>query len=328
MTPAQQLRRDIETCELPHPMFMQHLSALRRRIDDALAGFAPKIIRVPGPSGVGKSSLIATLSRDYPETRIDGRRHVPVLVVEVPQSATAKLLPKSVLRALGIQVPASMTAGAMFDLMVTQLRLAGTRVVIFDEISHLVDEGSRVPPRSASDWLKTLADTLDMTLILFGIPRLERLFSANEQLRRRACPARNFLPYDASDAQEMSAYISCVTNYARLFAAAGYPIAVAPRVLTQQSYLLTGGLIGVLADFMRELASLMANQAPRAITYADCQKALEDVSHAGSPHRLAFPDSGVEDVGVEPVALKQAYVHVLTSNTTSVPVRKKSGVKQ
>lgn len=328
MTPAQQLRRDIETCELPHPMFMQHLSALKCRIDDALAGFAPKIVRVPGPSGVGKSSLIATLSRDYPETRIDGRRHVPVLVVEVPQSATAKLLPKSVLRALGIQVPASMTAGAMSDLMVTQLRLAGTRVVIFDEISHLVDEGSRVPPRAASDWLKTLSDTLDMTLILFGIPRLERLFSANEQLRRRACPARVFLPYEASDAQEMAAYISCVTNYARLFAAAGYPIDVRPRVLTQQCYLLTGGLIGVLADFMRELARLMANQAPRAITYADCQRAVQEVSHAGSPHQLPFLDSGIEDVGVEAIALKQAYVHVLTSNTTSVPVRKKSGVKQ
>jgi hypothetical protein len=42
---------------------------------------------------------------------------------------------------------------------------------------------------------------------------------------------------------------------------------------------------------------------------------------------LAFQDSGIEDVNVEPVALKQAYVHVLTSNTTSVPVRKKSGEK-
>ncbi|MFX6201940.1 TniB family NTP-binding protein, partial [Acinetobacter baumannii] len=75
---------------------------------------------------MGKSSLIATLARDYRETRIDGRRRVPVLVVEVPQSATAKLLPKSVLRALGIEVSGRMTAGAMFDLMVTQLRLAGT----------------------------------------------------------------------------------------------------------------------------------------------------------------------------------------------------------
>ena len=327
MTPAQQLRMKIERCELPHPVFEEHLTALKRRIDDALAGFAPKVVRVPGPSRVGKSSLIAKLSRDYPETHNEGRRHVPVLAVRVPHSATVKLLPKSVLRALGIQVRGGMTESAMFDLMVEQLRLAGTRVVIFDEISHLVDEGSRVPPRAASDWLKTLTDTPGMTLILFGIPRLERLFSANEQLRNRACPPRNFLPYDASDTGQMTAYDACVMNYARMFAAAGYPIDVRPRVLTQQSYLLTGGLIGVLADFMRELASLMADEAPRAITYADCQKVLEEVNHAGSPHRLAFQDSAIEDAGVEPAALKQAYVHVLTSNAASVPVRKKSGVK-
>lgn len=338
MTPTQQLRMKIEQCELPHPLFEEHLTALKRRIDDALAGFAPKVVRVPGPSRVGKSSLIAKLLRDYPETRNEGRRNVPVLALRVPHSATVKLLPKSVLRALGIRVRGNMTESEMFDLMMEQLELAGTRVVIFDEISHLVDEGSRVPPRAASDWLKTLVDPrpeadehkpkLGVTLILFGIPRLERLFSANEQLRNRACPPRNFLPYDASDAEQMAAYEACVVNYARMFAATGYPIDLRPRVLTQQSYLLTGGLIGVLADFMRELASLMAHEAPRAITYADCQKVLEEVNHAGSPHRLAFQDSAVDDVGVEPAALKQAYVHVLTSNSASVPVRKKSGVKQ
>ncbi|WP_240648441.1 TniB family NTP-binding protein [Pararobbsia silviterrae] len=306
---------------------MEHLSTLTRRIDDSLAGFAPKIIRVPGPSGVGKSSLIANLSRGYPESRVDGRRHVPVLVVEVPQSATAKLLPKSVLRALGIQVASSMTAGAMFDMMVTQLRLAGTRVVIFDEVSHLVDEGSRVPPRAASDWLKTLADTLDLSLILFGIPRLERLFSANEQLRRRACPALDFWPYNASEAHEMVAYHACVANYARMFAEAAYPIDVPARTLTEQTYLLTGGLIGVLADFMRELASLMAHEAPRAITYSDCQNACGSVSHAGSPHRLAFQNTDTENAGVEPTALRQAYVHVMTSNAASIPVPKKQGVQ-
>jgi hypothetical protein len=80
VTPTQQLRKDVEECELPHRMFVEHLTALKRRIDDALAGFAPKIARVPGPSRAGKSSLIARLSRDYPANRIDGRRHVPVLV--------------------------------------------------------------------------------------------------------------------------------------------------------------------------------------------------------------------------------------------------------
>ncbi|MBB2998284.1 hypothetical protein FHX57_000597 [Paraburkholderia tropica] len=328
MTPAQQLRKDIEQCELPHVMFVELLAELESRIDDALAGFEPKIIRVSGPSRVGKSSLITRLARDYPANRIDGRRHVPILVVEVPTSATVKVLPKSVLDALGILVPRSMTSDMMRDLMVKQLRLAGTRAMIFNETSHLVDEGSRVPPRAAGDWFKTLSDKLGMTLILFGIPRLERLFSANEQLRGRGCPSLNFLPYDASSADEMNAYVSCVVSYAHLFAAAGYPIQVSTRVLTQQCYLLTGGLIGVLDDFMRELARTMKGNTPRHITYTDCQTARKKVTHHGSPNFPAFQDSDDKDADVEPAALKQAYVYVLQSNAASVPVRKKSGDKQ
>lgn len=329
MTHAQQLRRDIETCELAHPMFVEHLNAIRQCIDDALAGFSPKITRVPGPAGVGKSSLIAALARTYPEIRVNGRLTVPVLVVEVPQFVSAKQLPSCVLQALGLQVTRSMTVGAMFELMQKQLELAGTKVVIFDEISHLVDEGSRVPPRAASDWLKTLQDKANVTLILFGIPRLERLFSENEQLLRRSRPARRFLPYDATDPRQMTAYVACVTNYVRMFAAAGYPIHLPTRVLVQQTYLLTGGLIGVLSDFMRELSRREANEAPRALTYFDCQMVLAEVSHAGSPHQLAFQadanavEEGAEYLDVSLAALKQAYVHVLTSNSASVPIRKK-----
>ena len=329
MTSAEQLRRDIETCELAHPMFVEHLNAIKQCIEDALTGFSPKITRVPGPSGVGKSSLIATLARTYPSTRVNGRLAVPVLVVEVPQFASAKQLPSCVLQALGLQVTRSMTVGAMFELMQKQLELAGTRVVIFDEISHLVDEGSRVPPRAASDWLKTLVDKANVTLIVFGIPRLERLFSANEQLRRRSRPPRDFRPYDATDVQQMTDYAACVTNYVRMFAAAGYPIHVPPRVLVQQTYLLTGGLIGVLSDFMRELARRGACGSPRVLTYADCQTVLSEVSHAGSPHQLAFQadtcaeEENGEYVDVSQAALKQAYVHVLTSNSASVPIRKK-----
>jgi hypothetical protein len=322
LTPGQQLRKDIETCELPHQMFAALAKTVTGWIEDALTGFDPKGCRVPGPSGVGKSSLIARMARAYPHTRINGRLQASVLIVQVPQFATAKQLPVSVLQALGLKVPPRMTAEAVFALMKLQLQLAGTRFLIFDEISHLVDEGSRVPPRAASDWFKRLLDEAHVGFVGFGIPRLERLFAANEQLRRRSRPARDFLPYDATAAKEMQAYVACVSSYARLFEAAGYPIAIPARTLAQQTYLLSGGLIGVLADFMRELARQVASNAPRTLTYADCQAALEDVSHAGSPHLLAFQDGG-EGIEVSPAALKQAYIHVLQSNAASVPVRKK-----
>ena len=288
MTPAQKLRRNIEGCELQHLLFVEHFRPLRQRIEDAMDGAASRIERVMGPSRVGKTMLINALRRAFPETRVDGRRHVPVLVVPVPTPVSPLLLPSSVITALGLPVQRSITSGAMGNRMLDQLKLAGTRVVIFEEASHLVEPGARVPPRSAGDWFKALADSHNLTVFLFGVPRLERLFEHNEQLRMRASAPRRFLPYDSRIVEHMNAFHVCVMTYANLFSESGYPIALPAHALTYQCYLLTGGLTGVLSRFMQELASQMAYEAPRALTVDDCKAAANAIEAAGSRHFRAF----------------------------------------
>lgn len=124
---ALQLRRRVETCELQHVEFAQHFAALKRRIDDTLIGLAPRIEWLVGPSRVGKTMLINALSRLYPAARENGRRSVPVLVVPIPPSISPKLLPISVLAALGVPLPQrGLASGVMVNRMADQLRLAGT----------------------------------------------------------------------------------------------------------------------------------------------------------------------------------------------------------
>lgn len=86
-----------------------------------------RIERVMGPSRVGKSMLINALRRAFPETKVDGRRRVPVVVVPVPTPVSPVLLPSSVLTALGLPVQRSITSGAMGNRMLDQLKLAGSR---------------------------------------------------------------------------------------------------------------------------------------------------------------------------------------------------------
>jgi hypothetical protein len=314
------LRLAIQTCEIPHPAYVEHLKPLRFRIDDALDGAASRIERVMGPSRVGKSMLINTLQRDFPETRSEGRRRVPVLVVRLETGVSPKLLPSSVLKALGLPVQGKLTSAAIYERMVSQLRLAGTRVLIFEEASHLVDHGSRVPPRAAADWFKSLAETLDLTLLMFGVPRLERLFACNEQLRLRASAPRHFLPYDSRLAGDMQAFHTCVATYAKMFREAGYPIDLPAAALTYQCYLLTGGLIGVLSRFMEELAAQMAHTVPRSLNFADCQAAARAVEAAGSRHFPAFARPDVIYNEVAPASLHQAFVQVMNDNEFAVPV--------
>lgn len=320
MTPAKQLRIAIETCELPHAQFCANHMHLRARIEDALDGAASRIERVVGPSRVGKTMLINALSREFPEIKQDGRRHVPVLVVPVPTPVSPLLLPASVLTALGLPVQRNITSGAMGNRMLDQLKLAGTRVVIFDETSHLVEPGARVPPRAAGDWFKSLADTLNLTLFLFGVPRLERLFEHNEQLRMRASAPRRLTPYDSRVVEDMKAFHSCVATYADLFRKAGYPIDLPTSALTQQCYLLSGGLIGVLSRFMQELASQIAYEPPRTLHFADCKAAANAIECAGSPRFPAFANSEVIDKAVAPAALHKAFVQVMQDNHLAVPI--------
>lgn len=319
-TPAKKLRIAIETCELPHPLFLEHFKPLRLRIEDAMDGAASRIERVVGPSRVGKSMLINALRRTFPETKVDGRRRVPVLVVPVPTPVSPLLLPSSVLTALGLPVQRSITSGAMGTRMLDQLKLAGTRVVIFEEASHLVEPGARVPPRAAGDWFKTLSDSLNLTLFLFGVPRLERLFEHNEQLRMRTSASRRLLPYDSRIPENMQAFHSCVATYAKLFRESGYPIDLPAHVLTYQSYLLSGGLIGVLSRFMQEMASQMAYEMPRTLSFNDCQAAAGAIEAAGSRHFPAFKSLEVLQGDVAPAALHQAFVQVMTDNDLAVPI--------
>lgn len=320
MTPAKQLRVAIESCELPHPLFLEHFKPLRQRIEDAMDGAASRIERVMGPSRVGKSMLINALRRAFPETKINGRRHVPVLVVPVPTPVSPLLLPSSVLTALGLPVQRSITSGAMANRMFDQLKLAGTRGVLFEEASHLVELGARVPPRAAGDWLKMFADALNLTVCLFGVPRLERLFENNEQLRMRTSAPRWLLPYDSRIPENMKTFHTCVATYANLFRESGYPIGLPAPALTYQCYLLTGGLIGVLSRFMQELASQMAYESPRPLTFVDCQAAASAIEAAGSRHFRAFANPEAMQADVAPAALHQAFVQVMNDNELAVPV--------
>ncbi|WP_027210543.1 TniB family NTP-binding protein [Burkholderia sp. WSM2232] len=320
MTPAKQLRIAIETCELPHPLFLEHFKPLRQRIEDAIDGGASRIERVMGPSRVGKSMLINALRRAFPETKVDGRRNVPVLVVPVPTPVSPLQLPSSVLAALGLPVQRSITTGAMRGRMLDQLRLANTRVVMFEEASHLVEPGARMPPRGAGDWFKELADSGNRTVFMFGVPRLERLFECNEQLRARASARRLLMPYDSRIPENMKAFHTCVATYASLFGESGYPIDVPASGLTLQCYLLTGGLIGVLSRFMQELASQMAYESPRPLTFADCQAAANAIEAAGSRQFPAFAHQEAFLTEVSPAALHQAFVQVMNDNDLAVPI--------
>lgn len=316
MNNYKQFRQEIESLEMPHPEFVSHLNALEQRITDALHGLSARLEWVVGPSRVGKTMLLKALARMHPATHSNGIHHQPVLVVSIPPGISPKLLPSSVLQALGVPIPSKSTnSGLMLERMFAQLRLAGTRVLIFDEASQLVDIGSKVLPRAAGDWFKSVMDTLNITILMFGVPRLEKLFESNEQLRLRACAKREFRPYNYQIQSEFMAFAQCVKTYADHFAKHGYPIGIALPSLVGNLYLLSGGVVGLIARFIEELASLQAQQPAHEISMTECALVANRMETACLPNFSPFQHSEVTAV-----EMTQARNYVLEVNDMRIPL--------
>lgn len=298
MSQTLSLRRAIQERELPHAFFDEQMEALQMRVSDTLAGSPPSMDMLIGPSRVGKSMLINSLARQFPESTADGLRHVPVLVVRVPTPATPKELPRSVLRALGAPVPTSVTSTAlMYERMSKQLRLARTRVILFEEANHIVDVGSKLPSRAAGDWFKQLMDELGISLVLFGIPHLERLLQSNEQLRYRCGAVMRFNPYAWSVPAERRHFAACVRAYVRMFEQSGVAVDVEFEPLVRNCYQLSGGLIGVMAAFMARLAfDLKKGDPGQPVTFEACARSASRIEVAGGLERPAFVEHNIPDI--------------------------------
>lgn len=300
----------IESCEIPHREFLAHRTYLQRRIDRAIQGGAFRIEAVVGPTRVGKSILLNALAQSYPETNTEGTRQIPVLTVKIPPSISPVMLPSSVLQALKIPtLNRGATSGQLDSLMQTQLRLAGTRVILFEEASHVVEPGARIVARAACDWFKSTAESLSITMILFGVPRLRRLFSSNEQLRARASAVIEFRPYSIHISEEQDAYTACVKTYLKMFEKAGWPIAIPFNDIVCNSYLLSAGLVGLLSRLMQELAFQLSFETPRPIGWHDFVKAAASVEGVGHPSCPPF-----RQASVSAMEMNQCHAYMLDAN--------------
>jgi hypothetical protein len=300
------LKPMIEHCELHHPFFVEQLTPLERRVRNTLAGDIPNLEWLIGPSRVGKSMLMKALARAFPATRVDGRRRVEVLLVDLRSNISPLQMPDNVLRSLNVPRRRPGNAGDKFESMAEQLHLAGTRVILVGEASHQVEEGAKVLPSAAGDWWKVVLEDLNIGLVMSGVPRLERLLKSNGQLTNRAAARRVFRPYDYGVQAERDAFASCVKAFLNLFESAGYPIALDFELFVMHCYLVCAGRIGILSKYFYQLADDLCDDQPRPVTFADCAKAASRIAAVGHPSCHAFARDSVTLV-----ELRQAYAYVM-----------------
>lgn len=302
------LREQIDADRVQHLRFGDVFDTAAERLDAALNGGEPKFQAIAGPSRVGKSAVIAALKERYPETKLAGQRCVRVLFVDSPEAPSPKLLPRSVLKSLGVLIPRNRrSVDDLTEFMHEQLDLAGTNVIVFDEFSQLVEPGSRVSPEEVARWCKNVI-LKNKTVVAAGVPRIERLLDADPQLRGRAYRTIQFRPYKAELPDELTAHISVSLAYLSILKEHGWTIEP-DRPLLANIYLHAPGLAGGVCDLMRELARQLEGKRPGVLTmqnFAAAAAALESLGPA-DPAPFASPNVTAQD-------LNNAYLHMVARN--------------
>lgn len=284
------LRRALDVTIVPHPAFVTHEKRLGCLLQDHKDGIEPGIEMLLGPSRIGKSEILQRLAAQFPERREEGRLIKPVLLVSVPTGTAPKDLPISVLQALGIPVPRERSrTGVLFNMMLDKLKRAATMAILFDEASHLVDVGSRVPLRQASDWFKSLFDAARVSIVMSGVPRLRRLLDSNEQLYGRCRRPLELMPYRWDRADERKIFAGCAQAFLKVFDGHACPIQASMNTdsLMRHLYAVSAGNVGLLSNYFKALSREVRAPGP-----LDLQALKHASEHVNLPaHGLLPPFS-------------------------------------
>lgn len=167
-----------------------------------------RCLPVFGPTGAGKTWLARRFLKKYPSVETREKLKRPVVRVKVPVDCTLrgvalatknKLIPEYNFGKHLMQT--DYTEHVLFHLNEQEVR-----VIIFDDVQHIIDRASAKIAYAVADWIKIIIDESQCGVIVMGLTHAERVLMTNSQLERRAEPVIYLRPYDWRDEKQRLAY--------------------------------------------------------------------------------------------------------------------------
>jgi len=209
----------------------------------------PSCARMPcmllyGDSGMGKTMAAEKIAREHPSW-LDERQGVtmhPVLLVQMPPSPDERRFYARVLEILGAPYTSYERIDALEGRALYLLRLIGTKLLVIDEVHHLLAGGYRLQRRSLN-LLKFLANELRISVIAIGTSDAFHALQTDVQVASRFEPL--FIPRWT----ETEAFRAFVIAYGRLLPLrkpSGFGEPAVIRLLLKLSGGVTGRVTGLL----------------------------------------------------------------------------------
>lgn len=177
--------REFEENYIPFPTFEAAMELIESNLQLFRESGIARHALVLGEAGTGKSSLCRWMLNRHPTIELPDRDKIVVLVVSIPPSATVGGIAEGILRSLQDPHWSKGSVSSKTARICVLLKGCGVELILFDESQHLQDRGDVRMHYLVADWFKHLIDEINVPTVLLGLPRLEQLLEANDQLRRR-----------------------------------------------------------------------------------------------------------------------------------------------
>lgn len=244
-----------------HASYEKFYSTLRALVQSKLSveQCIREVMMFLGPARVGKTQVLKGLDLEFGQVRqTDSGRCKDVVYVRVPSGGSAGAILGATLRAMGEPYQAAIKLDEARNRLRQRFLSTGTKVAIFDEIQHTVEEGRKTAIRAASDFIKDLIeDNPQVTFIFSGTPLGARLREENAQLRGRCDKPIYFLPYCWANTDEREQFAAVALAVYNSVCEAMETKKVDAMRFIRACYLLGGGCFGFVINFVRSLANAL-----------------------------------------------------------------------
>ncbi|WP_425218883.1 TniB family NTP-binding protein [Ralstonia solanacearum] len=280
-------------------------SELERRFRYDCTDEEAEHLLIVGEAGVGKSTLLRRFRDLHPPVVRDEYTEVPVLYVALDSACSIKKLARALLLELGSKYWDKGDESQLTYQLICLLRGCRVRLVILDEVNHLVDKGGEKTHHNIADWIKRLSDATHLPFVLAGIPRAERLLDTNDQLRSRFRQVISIQPFSMEDKDRESEFRSVLLSFQRLLGEIP-SVDLSHRTIARAFVFATGGRLREIRKLLIRAVELAFERPSPQLTAADLSRAFEtviyrDAADARNPFSKRFSGTPLTRPG-EPFA--------------------------
>lgn len=268
-------RHIVEDTLVPHTAFEEASRRLEQCFQYASGTPEPICFALVGESRTGKSRVLEECYVKHPKVRDSEGLVVPILRVTTPSKPTVKGLAELMLDAIGDPIFEKGTEGAKTLRLKKLMRQARTQMVMIDEFQHFVDKGSLIVMHHVADWLKTLADECKVALAVVGLPSCQAVLEQNEQLSGRFLSPFEMPRFDWQDEKHRKEFSDILDSLQESLSREFDMPSLTTPDMAFRCYCASGGLVGYVAKFLRQMVWNALDSKTRTITLEGLLRAHE-----------------------------------------------------